>query len=239
MDLLCSDSDSDATIMEMPPSPATSLHKPDDKPKPSAAPHLRPSARAPQPTEESLSLFRMDFAYQIDFDFCKHVVQDFASSPSSSKPSLGPPTRACAKLLVRSGLHCRWCFRLKSECLCLETQTQAPPSPVKQPAFWSSGASPRFSWGRPLAFESVSLYFAFMTLTLRHLLLVLPLQVLRRYWEMTSGSSLRKMKPRRWPAQKASAPASADQASDIATLSHGYLSISALGTCILQASLPL
>ena len=88
IDMLCSDSGSDATSIEMPPSPAASPHKPDEKPKPSAAPHLRISAAAPQPSEESLSLSRTDFGYQIDFDFCRHMVQDIASSPSSSKPGI-------------------------------------------------------------------------------------------------------------------------------------------------------
>ena len=120
-DLFCSDSDSEATAIAMSPSPTTSLDKPDQKPKPSAAPHLRPSADAHQPADESLSLSMLDFGQQIDFRFCKHLVQDFASSPCSSKPSLGPPTRACAKLLVRSGLCCSLCFRLKSACLCSET----------------------------------------------------------------------------------------------------------------------
>ena len=71
VDFFCSDSDSDATEIALSPSPANSLDKPDDKPKPSAAPHLRLPADALQPTDESLSLSMMEFGHQIDFDFCK------------------------------------------------------------------------------------------------------------------------------------------------------------------------
>ena len=53
-DIFCSESDSDATSTEMPASRATSVQKPDEKPKPSAAPHLRLSVDAPQPRAEAL-----------------------------------------------------------------------------------------------------------------------------------------------------------------------------------------
>ena len=124
IDLFCSESDSDATEIELSPSPATTLDKPDKKPKPSAAPHLRLPAEALQPTDESPSLSREEFGQQIDFSFCKPMVQISASHPGFSNQSLGPPTRACAKLLVRSGLRCSLCFRLKSECLYLHADTR-------------------------------------------------------------------------------------------------------------------
>ena len=154
IDMLCSDSNSDATSVEMAPSPATSPQEPDDKPKPSAAPHLRLSAAMPQPSEESLSLSRTDFGYQIDFDFCRHTAQDFASSPSSSKPGVQPPTRACAKLLVRSGLRRYCCFCLKSECLCRETQPQPRPASLYCKQFCPQVTLHPPGWGRPHALES-------------------------------------------------------------------------------------
>ena len=120
-DLFFSDSDSADTVMPLsPPSPTTCLDNPGQKPKPTTAPHLRFSAEAYEPPDESPSLSRVDFGHQIDFGFCKISTQDFASSPSSAKQSLGPPTRACAKLLVRSGLRCSLCFKQKSACLCSE-----------------------------------------------------------------------------------------------------------------------
>ena len=114
IDILCSDSDSDAAYIETPPSP-----KPEEKPKPSAAPHLRLAASASKPSEESLRPPKAEFGCQINFDFCRHAVQNSASN--CLKPGSQPTTRACAKLLVRSGLRCCWCFSLKSECLCLKT----------------------------------------------------------------------------------------------------------------------
>ena len=126
-DLFCSDSDSYASEIAISPSPAPSPDRPDEKPKPSVAPHLRLPADDIQPNEESLIMPTMDFGHQIDFEFCKHVMQDFASSLGPSEQSLGPRTRACAKLLVRSGLRCSFCFRLKSECLCLETRPKRHP----------------------------------------------------------------------------------------------------------------
>ena len=99
------------------PSPTTCLDNPDQKPKPTKAPHLRFSAEAYEPRDVSPSPSRVDFGHQIDFGFCKTLTQDFASSPSSAKQSLGHPTRACAKLLVRSGLRCSLCFQLRSACL--------------------------------------------------------------------------------------------------------------------------
>ena len=121
IDILCSDSDSDAAYIATPPSP-----KPEEKPKPSAAPHLRLATSASKPSEESPSPPKAEFGYQINFDFCRHAVQNSASSPICLKPGSQPTTRACAKLLVRSGLRCCWCFSLKSECLCLKTILQDP-----------------------------------------------------------------------------------------------------------------
>ena len=117
-DMFFSDSDSADSVMPLsPPSPTTCLDNPDQKPKPTKAPHLRFSAEAYEPRDVSPSPSRVDFGHQIDFGFCKTLTQDFASSPSSAKQSLGHPTRACAKLLVRSGLRCSLCFQLRSACL--------------------------------------------------------------------------------------------------------------------------
>ena len=92
----------------------------------------------------------MEFGRQIEIEFCKHVVQDFASSPGSSKQSLGPPTRACAKLR----------FRLKSECLCLETQkhkhmphirlSHCMPIDAQVPLSLLMGQASRFRGGEPV-----------------------------------------------------------------------------------------
>ena len=102
----------------------------------------------------------LEFGQQIDFEFYKHAVQDFASSPGSSKQSLGPPTRACAKLLVRSGLRCSLCFRLKSECLCPETQkhkhmphirfSHSMPIDAQEPLSLLMGQASRFRVGEPV-----------------------------------------------------------------------------------------
>ncbi|CAE7394117.1 unnamed protein product [Symbiodinium microadriaticum] len=75
IDILCSDSDSDAAYIETPPSP-----KPEEKPKPSAAPHLRLAASASKPSEESLRPPKAEFGCQINFDFCRHAVQNSASN---------------------------------------------------------------------------------------------------------------------------------------------------------------
>ena len=75
----------------------------------------------PSPLKRASGPSQAGFGYQINFDFCRHTVQNSASSPNCLKPGFQPTTRACAKLLVRSGLRCCWCFSLKSDCLCLET----------------------------------------------------------------------------------------------------------------------
>ena len=116
INIFCSDSDSDAAYIVTPPSP-----KQEEKPKPSAAPHLRLAASASKPAEVSLSLPKEDFGCQINFDFCRQAAQTSAYSSNCLTPGYRPTTRACAKLLVRSGLRCCCCFRLKSACLCLKT----------------------------------------------------------------------------------------------------------------------
>ncbi|OLP82492.1 hypothetical protein AK812_SmicGene36850 [Symbiodinium microadriaticum] len=76
IDILCSDSDSDAAYTATPPSP-----KPEEKPKPSAAPHLRLEASASKSSDESPSPPKAEFGYQINFDFCRHAVQNSVISP--------------------------------------------------------------------------------------------------------------------------------------------------------------
>ena len=120
LDILCSESESDAAYTATPPSP-----KPEEKPKPSAAPHLRLEASASK-SDESPSPLKAEFGCQINFDFCRHAVQNSASSPFCLKPGSQPTTCACAKLLVRSGLRCCWCFSLKSDCLCLKNTVERP-----------------------------------------------------------------------------------------------------------------
>ena len=103
------------------------------KPKPSAAPHLQLAACASKPDEDSLSLPKEDFGGQIslslpkedfggqiNFDFCKQQAQTPAHSANCQTQGPQPKSRACAKLLVRSGLRCSCCFSLKSACLCLK-----------------------------------------------------------------------------------------------------------------------
>ena len=79
------------------------------------------------------------------------------------------------KLLVRSSLRCSFCFRLKSECLCLETR---PKRHLHLPlSLQCVDQVPLRAYHG--TFESLSQYFAFMPLTPRHLLLALPLQDLQ------------------------------------------------------------
>ena len=128
IDVFCSDSDSDLAYIVTPSPP-----KQGEKPKPSAAPHLQLAASASKPAEASLSLPKEDFGSQIslslpkedfggqiNFDFCKQPAQTPAYSSNCLTQGHQPRTRACAKLLVRSGLRCSCCFSLKSACLCLK-----------------------------------------------------------------------------------------------------------------------
>ena len=120
IDILCSDSDSDAAYTQTPPSP-----KQEEKLQPSAALHLRLAVSDSKHCDDSLSSPKAEFGYQINFDFCRHAVQKSASSQNCLNPGSQPTTRACAKLLVRSGLRCCSCFSLKSQCLCLKTIIEA------------------------------------------------------------------------------------------------------------------
>ena len=131
-DIFCSDSDSDIAYIATPSPPTHG-----EKPKPSAAPHLQWAACASKPDEDSLSLPqedlgsqlslslpKEDFGGQINFDFCKQQAQTLAHSANCRTQGPQPKSRACAKLLVRSGLRCSCCFSLKSACLCLKTFSQ-------------------------------------------------------------------------------------------------------------------
>ena len=147
--IFCSDSDSDTAYTATPPLP-----KQEEKPRPSAAPHLQLAAPASKPAEYSLSLPKEDFGCQINFDSCKQAAQTPAYSSNCRTPGYQPMTRACAKLLVRSALRCSFCFSLKSACLCLKTLN--PPSLARH-ALCCSGASltamgqaSRFRVGEPV-----------------------------------------------------------------------------------------
>ena len=147
---LCSESESDADRTSTPSSP-----KREEKPKPSIAPHLRHQASASKPSEDGHSPPQTEFGCQLNFDFCKQSVQDLASSPFCLKQGSQPNTRACAKLLVRSGLRCCWCFSLKSECLCLQKTLLQPhsasykfPAQVICPS--TMGQASRFLVGEPV-----------------------------------------------------------------------------------------
>ncbi|CAE7251347.1 unnamed protein product, partial [Symbiodinium microadriaticum] len=122
--IFCSDSDSDFAYFAEPSPP-----KSGEKPKPSAAPHIQLAASSCTPKEESLglhkeavdvhislSLPKEDFGGQVNFDFCKQQALPPAHSAICQTQSNQPKSRACAKLLVRSGLRCAFCFCLKSEC---------------------------------------------------------------------------------------------------------------------------
>ena len=128
LDVLCSDSDSDLAYVASPSSPEQG-----ERPKPSAAPHLhwKASTHEPSdaglnlPTEEladqaTLSLPNEDFGCQINFEFCKQQSQFAAHSATCLTQRSQLKSRACAKLLVRSGLRCPRCFSLKSACLCIK-----------------------------------------------------------------------------------------------------------------------
>ena len=125
--IFCSDSDSDFAYFAEPSPP-----KHGEKPKPSAAPHIQLAASTYTPKEESLglhkeavdghislSLPKEDFGGQVNFDFCKQQALPPAHGAICQTQSTQPKSRACAKLLVRSGLRCACCFCLKSECICL------------------------------------------------------------------------------------------------------------------------
>ena len=127
--ILYSDSDSDFAYFAEPSPP-----KYGEKPKPSAAPHIQLAASTATFTPKevsldlhkeaadghvSLSLPKEDFGGQVDFDFCKQQALPPAHCANCHTHSTQPKSRACAKLLVRSGLRCASCFCLKSECICL------------------------------------------------------------------------------------------------------------------------
>ena len=142
-----------------------------------------------------------DFGQQIDFDFCKPTVQPSADTRSSAKQPLRPRPRACAKLLVRSGLRCGTCFRIKSACTCLQTKLLLPsiwPQPLSDFASCLRWPRPNFRWARPHGFCSVSLSCDSMHPIPRPLHPALPPQVSPRWWVRTSGSShQKKRQPRR------------------------------------------
>ena len=131
-----SDSDSDLAYVASSSSPEQG-----EKPKPSAAPHLQWTTSAHKPSasaglslpkaefseQNSLSLPIEDFGGQINFDFCKQQPQLAAHSVSRLTQSSQPKSRACAKLLVRSGLRCSCCFCLKSACLCVKQSFDLAP----------------------------------------------------------------------------------------------------------------
>ena len=129
LNIFYSDSDSDIAYFASSSSPEQR-----EKPKPSAAPHLAWTTSLDKPPDSgslcmpkaeldkqtSLSLPNEDFGSQINFDFCKQQPKFAAQSATSMIQSHQPKSRACAKLLVRSGLRCSCCFCLKSACLCVK-----------------------------------------------------------------------------------------------------------------------
>ena len=128
IDIFCSDSDSDLAYIASPSSPQQG-----EKPKPSTAPHLKRTASAYKPSGAGLSLPKEDFGGQIalsrpnedfggqiNFEFCKQQPQTATHTANCLTQGSQPKSRACAKLLVRSGLRCSCCFSLKSACLCMK-----------------------------------------------------------------------------------------------------------------------
>ena len=128
LEILCSDSDSDLAYITSPSSPIL-----EERPKPSIAPHLISTASTHKPSEAGLSLPKEDFdsqialslpnedfSGQINFEFCKQQPRTVAYTTTSPNQGSQPKSRACAKLLVRSGLRCFCCFSLKSDCLCVK-----------------------------------------------------------------------------------------------------------------------
>ena len=131
--IFCSDSDSDFAYCAEPSPPK---HR--EKPKPSAAPHIQLAASTFTPKVVSLGLYKEaadghislslpkeDFGGQVNFDFCKQQALPPAHCANCQTQSTQPKSRACAKLLVRSGLRCASCFCLKSECICLNLPESA------------------------------------------------------------------------------------------------------------------
>ena len=113
---LCSDSDSDVMFPASPSSPTE-----ENKPKPSCAPHLRDAYEFSEPGDSDAM---EEFHCPINFDFCRQPLQPRASIGPCLEFASQPKSRACAKLMVRSGLRCCFCFKLKAACICLKASSK-------------------------------------------------------------------------------------------------------------------
>ena len=99
------------------------------------------------------SCLRWTLATRFDFEFCKHVMQDFASSlgPSKTEPwasnsglrqatgALGPPLQLLLQTQISVPLP--------------RNKTEASPSLATEPAMRGSGSSSRVSWGQASRFR--------------------------------------------------------------------------------------
>ena len=116
------------TDVMFPASPSSPTEE--NKPKPSCAPHLRDAYEFSEPADSDAM---EEFHCPINFDFCRQPVQPRASIGPCPEFASQPKSRACAKLMVRSGLRCCLCFKLKAACVCLKAfqrlglSTQGPP----------------------------------------------------------------------------------------------------------------
>ena len=104
LDCLCSPSASYTSAASCSPSPTVSAPSPTAKPRPSKAPHLRPFPREDAPLESSCK-FSPEFGPAIDFSFCHSFPQPLTDDSAVSQRRRRLKSRACAKLMVRSG-HC-------------------------------------------------------------------------------------------------------------------------------------
>ena len=158
MDCLRSPSDSYTSAASFSPSPTASAPSPPAKPRPSKVPHLRLSPGEDAPVESSCK-FSPDFGQAIDFSFCHSFLQPLTDDSAVSQRLRRLKSRACAKLMVRSGLRCSLCFRIKSECICLQN---CPPALItvvwdqllynclRLPKILHMGQASRFRLGEPV-----------------------------------------------------------------------------------------
>ena len=116
---LRSPSDSYTSAASFSPSPTASAPSPSAKPRPSKAPHLWPSSGEDALVASPCTL-SPDFGQDIDFSFCHSATQPMTDDSAAYQRLRRLRSKACAKLMVRSGLRCSLCFRIKSACACLQ-----------------------------------------------------------------------------------------------------------------------
>ena len=152
--LVClrSPSDSYTSAASFSPSPTASTHSPSAKPRPSQAPHLRPSSGEAALAASPCTLCP-DFGQDIDFSFCRSGAQPMTDDSTAFQQMRRLRSKACAKLMVRSGLRCSLCFSTKSACTCLQSSLPALihiATAVRSLQVLYMGQASRFRFGEPV-----------------------------------------------------------------------------------------